>query len=385
MMYYTAIIVITWLALLALSVLVHENDRIAKPGKKRFYYAYALIAFAALAEWLGYCFDGAEGMSPVPLLLAKTADYILTPLAGGALVQQMGIRNKWSKALVIVLAANTLFQVAALFGGWMVTIDQQGHYHHSSLYLVYVAVYLAVLALVVIECLIYGKSFRRQNRTSLYLAMALIIVGIAMQEVVSKDVRTVYLSLAFGASLLFIHNTEFTQLTQDDSIARQHVQIMTDALTGVRSRFAYSKALKDLAEGGETPADLVAFSIDVNGLKTVNDNVGHDAGDELICGAAACIQRVFAGQGECYRTGGDEFIVLAHMPARQADEALARLANETGAWRGQAIDELHVAAGYALASEHPELAPEKLIAQADKAMYEAKAAYYRQTGIDRRR
>ena len=319
MMYYSAILAITWLALLTLCVLVHENDRIFKPSKRRFYVAYIRMALAALAEWLGFCFDGAEDMSPLSLLLAKIADCIRTPLAGAELVQQMGIRNKWSKALVVVLAANALFQILALFGGWMVTVDEQNHYHHGSLYIVYVAVYLVVLVLVVVECLIYGKSFRRQNRASLYLAMALIIVGVAMQEAIGENVRTVCLSLAFGALLLFIHNAEFTQLTQGESIERQHVQIMTDALTGVRSRFAYSKALKDLAAQGSLPADLVAFSIDVNGLKAVNDSAGHDTGDELICAAAACIQRAFAERGECYRTS-DEFVVLANMYARMAGD-----------------------------------------------------------------
>ncbi|MBR5705734.1 MAG: diguanylate cyclase, partial [Deltaproteobacteria bacterium] len=69
--------------------------------------------------------------------------------------------------------------------------------------------------------------------------------------------------------------------------------------------------MKALDSEGAPPEDLAVFSIDVNGLKTVNDSLGHDAGDELIRGAADCISAAFGQTGKCYRTGGDEFVVLA--------------------------------------------------------------------------
>ena len=383
-MYYTSIIVITWMILLVLCILVHENDRFQKDEKNRYYLVYAIIASAALGEWLGAFFNGMTGISPAPLVAAKFADYILTPLAGGIIVIQLGERNRLNTAINVVLIANVVFQVLALFGGWMMVVDDQNVYHHGSLYFIYVFVCLSVLVLVAMQFLVYGRSFSRQNRLSLYAIMLLILFGVAMQEAMGSEVKTAHLSLAVGVALLFIHNAEFAQLEQDESIARQNVQIMTDALTGVRSRFAYSKALKELAAQGALPEGLVAFSIDVNGLKAVNDAFGHDAGDELICGAATCIVNAFGDEGECYRTGGDEFVVLAVMQPAQADAAIERLQRETRSWKGESVHEMHLAAGYALASEHPDLSPEKLVAQSDKMMYAAKAAYYRGAGIDRR-
>ena len=369
--------------LAVLCILVHENDRFQKNEKRRYYCVYAIIAIAAFGEWLGSILNGVAGISPVPLMAAKFVDYVFTPLAGGVIVSQLGERNKWSAAINIVLLVNIVFQVFALFGNWMIVIDGQNTYSHGSLYFVYVAVCLIVLVLVATQFLIYGRSFSRQNRLSLYAIMIFILVGVIMQEVVG-EVRTAHLSLAAGVALLFIHNAEFAQLAQDENIARQNAQIMTDALTGLRSRFAYSKALKELAAQDSLPEGLVAFSVDVNGLKRVNDTLGHDAGDELICGAATCIRNTFGDAGECYRTGGDEFVVLAMMQPAQAVAAIERLQRETQSWKGQAVQEMHLAAGYALASEYPELSPEKLIAQSDKAMYAAKAAYYRESGIDRR-
>ena len=83
----------------------------------------------------------------------------------------------------------------------------------------------------------------------------------------------------------------------------------TDMLTGLGNRHAYTEDARKY-ETGSLPADLTIIYLDVNELKHINDTLGHHAGDELICGAAECISKVFFRVGGCYRTGGDEFIVM---------------------------------------------------------------------------
>ena len=164
----------------------------------------------------------------------------------------------------------------------------------------------------------------------------------------------------------------------------QRALLMVDDLTGIGSRRAYSDELKGFDEQG-VPADLAVFCMDVNGLKEANDTLGHATGDELIRAAAACVKDVFASFGNCYRTGGDEFVVLAHMDKAQADEALVELERRAKTWRGHDGVELNFASGYALAADWPDATPEGLVMRADHAMYDAKEAYYRQEGRDRRR
>ena len=77
-----------------------------------------------------------------------------------------------------------------------------------------------------------------------------------------------------------------------------------DVLTGFLNRRSYEEDVKAFA-GDALPEDLVYVAIDINGLKGVNDQYGHDAGDKLICGAARCIEEVFGGKGKTYRIGGD--------------------------------------------------------------------------------
>ena len=236
------------------------------------------------------------------------------------------------------------------------------------------------MALVGVQFILYGRNFRRQNRTSLYAILALVLVGIAMQEFSGGGVRIAYIALTFGAALLYIHSAAFTQLATDDVVKQQLIEITVDPLTGLQSRNAYSKMLKKLELGA--PFGLAVIMIDVNGLKQVNDTMGHEAGDELICGAAECIKRAL---GSGYRIGGDEFVYMGTMSRAQANETMARLHLVTSTWRGERVGKLSVSAGCALSADHPGLSAEALAREADKEMYTAKARYYRESGVDRRR
>ncbi len=382
--YYTSIIILSLLSLGVLSILVFENGRFSKKDKTLLLITYSIVALSAISEWLGIQFSGNTSIPVWALRLVKCADYILTPIAGGALAVQLRTRSIWRKLIYLVLIINTLFQLIAVFTGWMIVIDSNNHYTHSKLYIVYIILYLILILLVITEFEVYGKHFRRINRKSLIAILFLVISGILMQEIFGGEIRTAYISLVLGLSMLFIHYVEYSQLATDDKIERQIVLITTDTLTGVSSRYAYDKALKKLNAEKSIPKKLAVFSIDINGLKKTNDTLGHEAGDELIRGAADCISSIFSSNGVCYRTGGDEFIVISEMNREQANKAITKLTKEAGKWHGKIVKELQLAMGYALYVDHPEMTVEKLIQEADMAMYSDKDTYYQKNGIARR-
>ena len=96
---------------------------------------------------------------------------------------------------------------------------------------------------------------------------------------------------------------------QELSIARDLAN--RDALTGVKSKHAYNEMEADInaqIAGGEAKPFAVVVC-DVNGLKVVNDTLGHAAGDKLIKDAAMEICNIFV-HSPVFRYGGDEFVVL---------------------------------------------------------------------------
>lgn len=84
----------------------------------------------------------------------------------------------------------------------------------------------------------------------------------------------------------------------------------SDKLTGIKNSTAYLQEVAYLKNDIlQKKADFAIFVIDANGLKQVNDNYGHEIGNELIIKVTQMIAEVF-GEENIYRIGGDEFAVI---------------------------------------------------------------------------
>ncbi|MCR4764459.1 MAG: diguanylate cyclase [Lachnospiraceae bacterium] len=157
-----------------------------------------------------------------------------------------------------------------------------------------------------------------------------------------------------------------------------HRQLMEysyqDALTGVGNRRAIREFEKERLD---TSRPYGFVMCDVNGLKSVNDREGHDAGDALIKSVASCLTEVF-GHENVYRMGGDEFAVYAFDGSGQAFEEKMAILRRMIAGKGHhvAVGSSYAAGGDADYNAHR--------LEADNRMYEEKRAYYR-AGNDRRK
>jgi diguanylate cyclase (GGDEF)-like protein len=371
MQYYIVLTIIVWLALIVLSVLVFENHRIKKDEKRVLYITYLLTALAATAELLGLLFNGHSSIPSWVIKLVKFFDYALTPIAGGIIVLQFKKSLKLFTYIIFgLLAFNILFQFVSLFTDWMIVIDNANNYAHGKLYLIYIIIYFAIVALVIVEFALHGRKFRRHNRVSLFGILIFLVTGITLQ--IFTDVRCAYVTLTLALALLFIHHSEFSQQEADYKIQEQKILITIDPLTGILNRYAYEKDLSRLVD----KEDLVIFSIDINNLKSANDTKGHAAGDELICGAAKLIRDTFNKYGKSYRTGGDEFIVISYMNKNDIEGALKEFKENMSKWSGDRIDNISLSIGYASREEFKEYTIDELVGEADKRMYKNKADFH---------
>ncbi len=120
---------------------------------------------------------------------------------------------------------------------------------------------------------------------------------------------------------------------------------------------------------------------DITGLKQINDTMGHEAGDKMICYCYNLISETL-NTDMIYRTGGDEFVVLCSNC--NSDEFYKNVSRLCEAIRQ---GEYHIAVGYVWSDSQP-LVLESLIAQADEVMYKDKRQYYSENfmvpGVDRR-
>lgn len=164
------------------------------------------------------------------------------------------------------------------------------------------------------------------------------------------------------------------RIKMNRKLLEQSVKISIDPLTGVFSRFAYHEAMEQTPT--PLPEDFTVFLMDINGLKVTNDTLGHEAGDELIRGAATCITQALEDKGRTYRIGGDEFVVFATLSPAQTQAFLAALNRAVTTWTGTKVPRLSLSVGRAAAKDFPDRSVEHLTKEADRAMYIEKQAYY---------
>ena len=160
----------------------------------------------------------------------------------------------------------------------------------------------------------------------------------------------------------------------DDSLSSQKKIILTDAMTGLYSRYSFNEDLEHYRRMERLPEDLTVFSIDVNGLKTSNDTLGHDAGDELIIAASRLVSQAFGAYGKCYRTGGDEFVAICTMNINEINEALRNLKKAQKKWRGYLNKNISISVGF---NKDSDITIDEMFVLADKDMYRQKEEYYR--------
>lgn len=121
-----------------------------------------------------------------------------------------------------------------------------------------------------------------------------------------------------GRTVHFQYSVDITEVKQ------LYMQASTDELTGVLNRRAGKPAVrKSMDKAAKSGEPLVMAMIDANGLKQVNDKLGHQAGDQLLVAIARRISDVLNEKEYLFRLGGDEFVVVfSHTTEKEAEEKL---------------------------------------------------------------
>lgn len=156
----------------------------------------------------------------------------------------------------------------------------------------------------------------------------------------------------------------------------------TDELTRLYNRRSYDEDIS-IYDKENMPDDLVFVMADVNGLKQTNDTLGHEAGDELICGVSSVLLAIFGKYGKVYRTGGDEFAAIIRYDGDLA-ELRNKLKKKSDEWSGKIVKNMYLSVGFAKHTDNPNGKVPELEKLADVMMYKEKDAYYREKGTDRR-
>ncbi len=193
-------------------------------------------------------------------------------------------------------------------------------------------------------------------------------------------VPIVFLSITLASQVIlpFIFGSDFSKLfcpTLAVALFIYYVfeilqQTKKDSLTGLLNRNAFET---DIVNNPENITSLI--SLDMNGLKEINDTQGHAAGDEALLTLALCMNRALKSMQYAYRIGGDEFAIICRKTT-QADVSMLieRIKKNVGETN------YHCSIGFCYRSDET-LSIEEILKESDVMMYAEKKRYYEKNNI----
>ena len=185
--------------------------------------------------------------------------------------------------------------------------------------------------------------------------------GIVLPFVLGPDFSAIFV-IVIEIGLFAYYEFTILQLTKKDS------------LTGLLNRQAY------YADVSNNPEDITALvSIDMNGLKYLNDNFGHAAGDEGLSTLALCFNRSLKRRQTGYRVGGDEFVIVCR---KNSEEDVLALIERIKKYVSETKYTCSI--GYSIRQDQTKPIDD-LLKESDTLMYQEKERYYKETGKERRR
>lgn len=175
------------------------------------------------------------------------------------------------------------------------------------------------------------------------LGLVAIIISVNARrysQMITDDVAWIHQRLAsliqgnFHTAVLPPKTQEVTAIIPDieklaDQLQQQteslRTQTLTDPLTGLHNRRHFDVILDHAFVRSQRQAAEILLLIDVNKFKTVNDTLGHKAGDKMLQAAAEILKNLTRSGDEVARLGGDEFAIVLHeMPSQEVENWLLR-------------------------------------------------------------
>ena len=233
---------------------------------------------------------------------------------------------------------------------------------------------VAIIFMVILSCI--GKNAKTVGPLLWMLIPMLVGVLVDFSFYCIKKSSS---GLLFTSSALLI----YTVIRFINEMLKINKKINIDALTGLSNRNKWIEIIKTSTPGAKATG-IIMF--DLNGLKTVNDTVGHNMGDRMVKDFAGILCEVFPSDCFVFRWGGDEFTVLVPNADEDKMNGYISEVSEKTRWYNENEDspEISFAVGCAASKDFPNLSYTELLKRADARMYSNKSEWYDKNGLESR-
>lgn len=277
--------------------------------------------------------------------------YSSTPFLITQILYTIIKRQKWYVFIPATVAA--IINFISLPTGIVFFIDESGVMKRGPLGMMPYAMIGFYCVWLVVLMIIHSSRMATERIPIIYFCFAF-FSGLFMPFLIGKAYAQIFCTtIAITIFVYFVFS--ILQVTK------------RDPLTGLLNRQAYYSDISS------DPEDIRALiSIDMNGLKTINDNEGHAAGDLAISTIAGCFLTAVKRKHPVYRIGGDEFVVVCRKLSEDDVVGITkRIHEEVNATK------YSCSIGYSYSADGKKSIDE-LLSESDANMYNEKQQYYKE-------
>ena len=340
------------LVLVAFAILLRTTVFLDKRTVLRMYALILGLFIFSLIVYLEFSLQEIGGFNNIRMVIMAIR-YSTTPLVIALIIYTLAKDVHWAVFIPAVIL--TVLDIISIFTGIIFSLEADGTLKRGLLgYLPYIMVggYSFLLVYLMIK-----RSNKRPTEIFpvIFLCFAF-ASGLILPFILGKDYSKIFcvtITIALFVSYVFL----ILQLTEKD------------ALTGLLNRQSFYAAVSNDAK------DLNAIvTIDMNGLKAINDLEGHAAGDIALKTLAGCFMKVSTSKDSVYRLGGDEIVIVCRKVSEEDVQKLVKSIKDT-----VSETKYHCAIGYSFC-ESGSRDVDEMLKESDEMMYKDKMDYYSQPG-----
>lgn len=340
--------------MIGMVILLRSDVHLERRMVRRIFATYAMLFVYSIVYYVEkYLGDQAEYSSMRPVLCA-VAYSLIAFIMVQIITVMFPMKKLW---LYIPAVLNSLLCFISIPTGLVFTIDKYNHFGRGALgYLTYFICGLYFLYLII--KLLRSKNKERED-SILILFMAIAASFCFIMPLFLQQQSDIWFTNSIAIIVMMYYIYLLQQFTK------------RDPLTKLLNRQSYYIDMEKYSD------DITAVvSLDMNGLKELNDEEGHNAGDLALKTLADCFVKAAQRGQRVYRIGGDEYAILCVECEEKAVKELISRIRQNVSESGYSCS-----VGYAL--NVLDKTPEELYTIADQAMYEEKKQYYAQEGKTR--
>ena len=307
---YTVTIIVCVISMIILAIDAGKNTIFNKDDIKWFRITFILAALGATCEYLGVLADKTNFCSPKVHWCITFSEFCISPYLGVCLARSSGMKHS-IKFMLLFMTLNVVIEVISLFTGIVFYIDSEGIFHRGWFYASYLIFCAIDFGYVLFVFILIGIRSKLRYLINILLITSIMIVG-NVANIIDSNINSGYMSICVTATMLYICVQTILRHVMIQTINMEKDISNHDALTKVMSRVSFDNKVSEFDKLISTDPDNLKFAVcecDLNNLKLVNDNFGHDYGDKYIIACCKVICDIFK-HSPVFRIGGDEFVAI---------------------------------------------------------------------------